>query len=485
MKILVKSRNFIGYPESEYLEPDALGWMEEVLDNVGNYAEVIPTVTINIPTFVDLPWYVGGTHHSESAILLRLPLSGGSMPFMPTGGKGVSMKSSFHSTLGESFERFLALLSGATLNERELIYASYNELEEKKIPALGPDQLYFFHHEQYSAPDFLFVPFSRDLKLTWLQGKHLLTNEKVWAPAQLVAFGFRRQKDEMPIVYASSAGLSASVNIKEAILHGFLEYIERDANNLRWVSKIPPFRVNLSLEQALKILDYHLPYYNKFVKLDVFLWPTDISRVCVISTHLLCDSLKEFKYWPGIGVGLDFVSALKGALGESAQAQLFIPVMYSMKQAFGKHPTFYYVKENEDPRNVDNLFKTIFYYGYRENLQRIYSDFFGKAEVIQLDDLGKFGIPLSLNRDLDARIELIKDIAARHQLNPVVFMVGPKEISQNVPITKLIIPELTPYYVIRFPLFGHPRYYNAPKLLGVGDRTLTYHELNHDPLPYP
>lgn len=485
MKILVKKENLIRGLESEYREPDELGWAEEVLDNVGKYGEVILAVSINIPTSLDLPWYVGGALHSESAILLKLPTFGGSLPFTPTGGKGVSIESSFHSTIGETFERFLALLFGRTLNEQELIYASYKELEEKKIPALGPDKLYFFHHEQYSAPDFLFVPFTSDLKLTWMRGKYLLTNEEVWAPAQLVAFGFRRRKEEMPIVYPSSAGLCASFNVKGALLHGFLEYIERDANNLRWVSKIPPFRINLSLEQALNILNYDLPYYNKHIKFDVFLWPTDISGVCVISTHLVSDSLKEFKYWPGIGVGLDFVSALKGALGESAQAQLFIPVMHSMKQAFGKHPTFYYVKESEDPRNVDNLFKTVFYYGYRKNLQQIYSDFFDKAEVIQLDDLGRFGIPFSLKGDLDTKIELIKKIAIKHRLNPVMFMVGPREISQSVTIMRVVIPELTPYYTIRFPLFGHPRYYNAPMLLGVGDRTLTYRELNRNPLPYP
>lgn len=60
----------------------------------------------------------------------------------------------------------------------------------------------------------------------------------------------------------------------EAIYRGALEFVERDAVNLGWHSDIPPYKVKLTLEEALRLvgarpkpLDY---------KLHVFLWRTDV-----------------------------------------------------------------------------------------------------------------------------------------------------------------------------------------------------------------
>lgn len=61
----------------------------------------------------------------------------------------------------------------------------------------------------------------------------------------------------------------------------------------------------------------------------------------------------------------------------------------------------------------------------------------------------------------------------------------PREVGGRVTIAKVIVPELTPYYSVRYPLFGHPRYENAPSVLRDRNGRLSFEAFNRAPIPYP
>nr|WP_181953623.1 YcaO-like family protein [Pyrobaculum arsenaticum] len=81
--------------------------------------------------------------------------------------------------------------------------------------------------------------------------------ERPLAPGQVAAFGYRLAKGEDLIGYSSSGGLALGVGL-EALYRGALEFVERDAVNLGWHSDIPPFRIRITLEEALRLIGVRL-----------------------------------------------------------------------------------------------------------------------------------------------------------------------------------------------------------------------------------
>lgn len=65
--------------------------------------------------------------------------------------------------------------------------------------------------------------------LDWLAGRDLVTGERIWVPREAVILD---RTEETPRFWQSSDGLASGNSETEAILHGLLERIERDADRL-------------------------------------------------------------------------------------------------------------------------------------------------------------------------------------------------------------------------------------------------------------
>jgi len=70
---------------------------------------------------------------------------------------------------------------------------------------------------------------SEDEKLDWLAGRDVVTGDRVWVPREAVCLD---RTDVSPRFWQSSDGLASGNSETEAILHGLLERIERDADRL-------------------------------------------------------------------------------------------------------------------------------------------------------------------------------------------------------------------------------------------------------------
>jgi len=460
-------------------------WQIESLRNVGENGKIFLSLEVVIPNEDSLPFLVGSVAHIDYSVVLHDMITG-IMPFLPAGGKGEDLPSVIFSSIGEGFERYLCFTYARYISETPgfIRVATYKELTKAGKRALGPSDIHLFHPKQYERGDLPFIPFDEDLPLSWVLGVDLLTATEVWGPAQIIVMGYSNRNEPL-VGFSSSAGLSAAPSPEEAIIHGFQEFVERDANNIHWVTNIPPYSIPLTKEEIEKLTKTPLPELPG-MRIDVFLWTEYAPEISVVTVHVIREDMKSYSYWPGIGVSFDFATALKKALSESAQGQLFIPYMHRIKEFYGKHSTYYYVEEDEDPSRIDNLFKTIVYYGYEKNLKRIYKEFFDLAPRLSLEEVEKQGFqiyPRKLSRT--AQIELLKQISEKHGWHPAIFDLTPPEIRNSGALIRVLIPELTPYYTISLPVFGHPRYRHAPSILRGEERLLDLEDLRFDPLPYP
>lgn len=418
-----------------------------LLENIGRVGHFLTLVTLSAPRYTDFPVHNANVADPDMGILYNTPQF--EFKFVPHSGKGFTLLRAIKSAIGEALERGLPLAHPP----RPVLVARYSELGE---PALGPKELPLFAPHQ-KVP---FRPFTERSYVGWVK---LEGGERPLAPGQIVAFGYRAVKGEELIGYSSSGGLALGIGL-EALYRGALEFVERDAVNLGWHSDIPPFRIKISLEEALRLVGVRprpLDY-----KLHVFLWRTDVEGVYVVTAHLIAKR-PIYAYMPGGGAGFSFEEALARALGEVGQAYAFAYTAARIRKELGRDSPLYFVNKDADPGEADNLFRIVWYWGYQENLKKLYDIFFSRARE---SDVPKRDGPERLSHRLS--------------LLPPYYWYEYKGV-EPLRLVKVLIPSLTQYNSPRWPMFGHPRYYEAKRILGVCDCKVTYDELRKISVPYP
>jgi ribosomal protein S12 methylthiotransferase accessory factor len=423
----------------------------------------ITDVKLCFPMSTDTKMYAGASeHYSFDAINLS-----GVSGIIPAGGKGATLTHVFMGTVGEAVERFLSILRAEELKS-EIIYATPKEMKKKGYNIIGPEELHLFADVQYTQR-FLFKRFTDDSYVGWIEGKNVLTNECVYAPAQLVILGYRPIKGEDYICYSSSGGLAASTSKEDALYHGFCELIERDALNIRWVCNIPPKEIIFENDELHELLP-EFPFDNPFMKLRVFDWTLDIPDVHVVTIHCVNTSLKLLGYYPGGGADLSFSDALRKAFGEVGQAN----VLSTILAKFGI-PAWMNVPSDVEHSKIDNLYKVLLYYSYDSNLKKVEA-FYSKAEKV-------YSSTIEFKRIKGDRYRRLLKVLKKNGLTPIYFDLTPDEFTK-FRLIKTFIPEITMYFIV-YGYYGHPRYYYICKKLGLTDKELTYNDLRKDPLPFP
>lgn len=77
-------------------------------------------------------------------------------------------------------------------------------------------------------------PVDRACRLDWVEGRDLITGDAIWVPYEAVLLDFTRRSH----FWQSSDGLASGNTEREAIFHGLLERIERDADTLWSLGRI-------------------------------------------------------------------------------------------------------------------------------------------------------------------------------------------------------------------------------------------------------
>ncbi|WP_165227730.1 TOMM precursor leader peptide-binding protein [Aquisphaera insulae] len=163
-------------------------------------------------------------------------------------GKGTTDLQARASALGEALERSSSCYRG----DEPRIRARFVDLAPR---AIHPNECMRFSEEQYRGRDrwnsrgsrFNVVPepFVEDAIIDWTPVSSLTIGEHRYLPTAFCYFNHPRPTEAASCV-ACSNGNAAGSTLEEAILHGFLELVERDAVALWWYNRLRRPEVDLS-----------------------------------------------------------------------------------------------------------------------------------------------------------------------------------------------------------------------------------------------
>ena len=432
-----------------------------------------------------MPLYVGHSEYydfdSVVAGLTEIPgLSSQFRNSMFGGGKGSDIAGMFISATAETVERAVGAL-GYFLEEENLVYGSFRELTAGGLNCVGPDELCLFADEQFGKPGMLFDRFTEDIQLRWIRGNRLLSQAETWIPAQIVLPYYQRVHGESLIGYSTTGGLACHINAKEAILHGVMELIERDAVNLHWNCRRRPTLVELDTEplhpslHRLLSLSSSLPANFRF-----YLHETEFVEAPVVTVIGFSPSFNRYSYYAGGGVGFDLEEAMHYALSEYGQSEGTLKtLLVAPDWELAKSATrIFGIGEKVKTEEINHFFKIIAYYGYASNAEKL-EWYLSENPVVKLSHSNR-----KPYRTTNDRYNRILEILTRHAVDPIVFDLTPSHMGQ-LKLIKVYSPTLTPPYVQSLPLLGNKRYYELPQQLGWSENLLTYSDLTVDPQPYP
>ncbi len=138
-------------------------------------------------------------------------------------GKGTTESEARVSVIMEAAERFSAEVENA---QQRLVYGSHDELSADKV-VLNPTDLV------------LPGPLSSTVKLEWYPAWDLVESQEVLVPANAVFHPYTPQEGKWQLFRSNTNGLAAGNVIEEAIFHGLMEVIERDAVSIAEATRNP------------------------------------------------------------------------------------------------------------------------------------------------------------------------------------------------------------------------------------------------------
>ena len=331
-------------------------------------------------------------------------------------GKGLSEDQCLISATLEFVERFCA----RALGDETLIKASYLDVEGHARDPV-----------EFILP--LDTCYSPDLPIWWMWGYSLTCEQPVMVPANLVFCPYVAATPEEEISSSDSNGLAAGNCIEEAILHGLMEVIERDARLIMEYNRLvmPDVSCDPSgsdpVSEVLKVLD----------RIGIQCWIKDItSDLAIPSFGVLLRGVCEGKetFGHASGTHLDPEVALVRALTEAIQ----------LYPRCGNYDTWM----GSDP--IDHL---------REP----------SCEAMRARPDGGFECD-----DLKPAIEYCVDLLGRFGAEVIVVDLSRPEM--KFPVVRVCVTNLQPIMLAHAPRFSR-RLFEVPVLMGYRDRPLGPEEI--------
>ena len=136
-----------------------------------------------------------------------------------------------HIAIVESLERY----SSCSWAAEELIWDTPAGLGDA---AIGPDRWPACSPTELADPQCGLIPSDPRIPLRWVRGWSLTRGREVFVPAVLVYLKFPVRSPSERFINMVSTGTAAHSDLREAVLGGLLEVIERDAIALTWLQRL-------------------------------------------------------------------------------------------------------------------------------------------------------------------------------------------------------------------------------------------------------
>jgi ribosomal protein S12 methylthiotransferase accessory factor len=225
-------------------------------------------------------------------------------------GKGLDHDAARVSAVMEAIERSVATQPGCA---KTVATAADHLAEGGRLNML--DSLVARGHQPLEAQE----------RVAWVKADDLVTGGSIWLPFDAVDFDRTRP---LPRFWQSSDGLASGNTLDEAVLHGLLERVERDALALWTVTATPRRfvrRINAARLPWPALAELHLAIDRAGLQLGLFDITTDLGIPCVaalLAPRDISAQMRHVDLTLGAGAALTPESAILRAILEAVQSRM-------------------------------------------------------------------------------------------------------------------------------------------------------------------
>ncbi len=155
-------------------------------------------------------------------------------------GTALSLDEAVARAFGELYERVSMRFVPVG---QQVVHASYKKLQEQKESVFPIFELAQTTKKQKET--FTDLVWDEDSVFGWVQATNIFTQAPTWVPAQLLHWGYKRQKGEPLLGEMNTNGLGAGYTYGEAVLSGASELLQRHSFFTHWYAKKAPPKIAL------------------------------------------------------------------------------------------------------------------------------------------------------------------------------------------------------------------------------------------------
>lgn len=318
-------------------------------------------------------------------------------------GKGATKDQAKASAMMEAFERYSAELQEE--DHKKITKACFDEMEE----CISPKSLIL--------PNLPFDPHKKELK--WINAVDVETDKEYLTPADAVFHPYGTLND-INLFKSNTNGLASGNKIEEAIFHGMMEVIERDAWSLFEIKRKKAPEISTETIKNPLIQELMGKFKGAGIDIKIVDLTSDVkaTTIAAVSDDMVLKDPALLTL--GVGTHLDPEIAVMRALTEVAQSR-----------ATQIHGT------REDTTRAVFMRKA----GY-ERMKRMNKHWFGESgEMMDLEEI-KNSSGNSFKEDIDISLKLLKKAGFKD-----VLFVDLTRIEVEVPVVRVIIPGMEVYSV--------------------------------------
>lgn len=392
------------------------------------------------------------------------------------GGKGWAVSGAMMSALGETVERLTPVFTNS-IRKEELEVASPRELRGRGFPIPAIESLAPLHIAQNLELSDL-TALTDDTQIGWYRARTLFGGEETWAPAQQVCFRYQLAPQEPAFVVSTSVGLAAGYDKRHALLGAINELVERDVIGLSWHCNLPAERIPLDQihfrGEAGRIAEMLRRVYPDIV---VLRHPTDLSGFTVLSVHRFAGENVTAAFSAGSAASTSPEKAFLGAATEFFQSENTAIISRELPRWQTDRVENKFETAGAQRDAIASVNDRMSFYGVSKNYEHA-------RQRLEPDRLGSLeSLPLSVEEEYECAVGCLK----RHGIDPVIFEYdqAPLFSKGGVVTVRVLIPNLTLPHVPPYRFFGHPRYFEIRKTLGITESLDTFEDLSLEENPFP
>jgi ribosomal protein S12 methylthiotransferase accessory factor len=371
--------------------------------------------------------------------------------------------------------------------KRTMVRASYRQLVQQGQLALdpmtlglqSPAQYEWYRQDHHCHP---LVPYHPDLMCNWVWGYTFRSQAPLLIPEHCAYYGVPTSAENPAFVFDVSNGCALGNCLEEAIFHGMLEIIERDAFLLTWYAQLAVPRLDLTslTDPLIRVLLEYLQYHSGYT-IHAFNITLDHALACLC---LLGIDEQEREGLPRVHVVAGShphpEQAFLRALRELATVLTTTPPLSAEKRAqalqmladsslvqeMEHHPLVYYLPEAGE--------RLHFLY-HSQQTQTFQAAFAGSSRRVPAG--------MDLRDDLQ---HLLNEYLQRGSDVLVVDQTAPEHLPCGLRCVKVLMPGMLPmtFGQQNRRVSGLARLQQVPLTLGYRDHPLSEAQINPHPHPF-